>query len=117
MRHPNHVLSPSSLHNPGPNSSGSAATGIPPEVTIAGMKAIGAGHPMKVLAGSGLVTMASASITAIGKAHTAASSTTINGITITNAITAAITSTTIMATITAMITTTMTITENRVCLA
>ena len=72
---------------------------------------------MKVLAGSGLVTMASAFITAIGKAHMAASSTTINGITITNAITAAITSTTIMATITAMITTTMTITENRVCLA
>jgi len=61
---------------------------------------------MKVLAGSGLVTMASASITAIGKAHMAASSTTINGITITNATTVGTRTTTIMimATVTAMIT-------------
>jgi len=104
------MLSPSSLHNPGPNSFGSAATGIPPEVTIAGMKAIGAGHPMEVLAGSGLVTMASVSITVIGKAHMAALNTVINGTTIMNATTADIRITAIMITVTAM-DTIMTITK------
>jgi hypothetical protein len=43
---------------------------------------------MKVLAGSGLVTMASVSMTVIGKAHMAALHTVINGTTIMNATTA-----------------------------
>jgi copper(I)-binding protein len=108
VRHPNHALSLLFPNNQHPNLFGLAATGIPFQATIAGMKAIGAGHPMKVHVGSARVTMESASITAIGKVITAASNMTINGITIMSAITAAITITTITITVTAMITMTTT---------